>query len=214
MSHIFDCERCHESLSLHLYAAVMLSRNEMQVFRVYAEEVIYRSNVILEFHDLWKAYLGIGQLPGAPTCDPFILIKKKHMERYFAETILAHVAGLSMLFFPSEKGAPQRRGKRLREMFEVRGDSPLNNRKLRNSMTHTDERLDFIFKGWEKVENGTLKHFDMPRSSTFGIDMEGFTVIWFDASLTSEEGRALITEAQRLKEKVTMHIPAWKMRSF
>lgn len=81
-------------------------------------------------------------------------------------------------------------------------------------MTHTDERLDFIFKGWEKVENGTLERFDMPRSSAFGIDIEGFTVIWFDASLTGEEGRALIAEARRLKDKVIMHIPAWKLRTF
>jgi hypothetical protein len=56
---------------------------------------------------------------------------------------LTHVAALSRFFWPVRKSAlTQARGKRLRERFGIKEDSPLQSRELRNALEHFDERLD------------------------------------------------------------------------
>lgn len=50
---------------------------------------------------------------------------------------------LSDLFFPTSKGDAER-GKRLREMYDVREDSPLHGSRVRvrHALVHIDERMD------------------------------------------------------------------------
>jgi len=61
---------------------------------------------------------------------------------------LGHSASLSRFFWPSGLGKKSTkklhliRGKRLRLAFELRENSPLRNRNLRDALEHFDERLD------------------------------------------------------------------------
>jgi hypothetical protein len=64
---------------------------------------------------------------------------------------LGHAASLSRFFWPSGAGGSaspalkrlkQARGAKLRTAFEVRHDSPLRSRRLRDGLEHFDERLD------------------------------------------------------------------------
>ncbi|NEW85825.1 hypothetical protein DU475_00915 [Rhodopseudomonas sp. WA056] len=65
-----------------------------------------------------------------------------------AQEALGHAAALSRFFFPVEKKAlPRARGARLRQLFAVRNNSPLQNRELRNAIEHFDERLDEYLLG-------------------------------------------------------------------
>lgn len=67
-----------------------------------------------------------------------------------SETILSSIqnialqgAALSRYFWPAREREPHAsRARRLREGLQVRDDSPLRNRELRNQMEHFDERLD------------------------------------------------------------------------
>ncbi|WP_155806002.1 hypothetical protein [Erythrobacter litoralis] len=55
-----------------------------------------------------------------------------------------HCAAVSRFFWPSPKaGAVARyRGEKLRELYKIDDASPLNDRNLRNSLEHHDERID------------------------------------------------------------------------
>lgn len=56
---------------------------------------------------------------------------------------LTHTAALSRFFWPTErKGLAPARGEKLRDAFDIRDDSPLRHRKLRNAFEHFDEHLD------------------------------------------------------------------------
>jgi hypothetical protein len=56
---------------------------------------------------------------------------------------LSHTAALSRFFWPSrDKGIHEARAKKLRHAFNVKGDSPLKDRALRDALEHFDERLD------------------------------------------------------------------------
>ncbi len=49
---------------------------------------------------------------------------------------------LSDLFFPEPKRGDVARGQQLRDLYGVAADSPLANKRVRNSFVHVDERLD------------------------------------------------------------------------
>lgn len=64
---------------------------------------------------------------------------------------MGHAASLSKFFWPSGLGDKRfaelkhKRAERLKSAFNVRDDSPLRNRELRDSLEHFDERLDLYF---------------------------------------------------------------------
>lgn len=60
----------------------------------------------------------------------------------YVQEALIHVAGLSRFFWPSKGGLAKARGGSLREAFNLKDDSPLKVRSLRNALEHYDEDLD------------------------------------------------------------------------
>lgn len=58
------------------------------------------------------------------------------------QAFLVSAGVLSDLFFPDPKKGDVARGQNLRIMYGVKPDSPLANKKVRNSFVHVDERLD------------------------------------------------------------------------
>lgn len=69
---------------------------------------------------------------------------------------VGHAAALSRYFWPSLGGKKNqknlqllksKRGEKLRESFDLDGDSPLFNREMRNAWEHFDERLDKYLAG-------------------------------------------------------------------
>lgn len=57
------------------------------------------------------------------------------------QNLVFHAAAISRYFWPSRKRF-EARGERLRVAFEVKEESPLRNRDLRDAAEHFDERLD------------------------------------------------------------------------
>lgn len=67
------------------------------------------------------------------------------------QNILIHAASLSRYFWPSKEGMHKLHKKRaatLRQLFGIKDNSPLKNRRLRNQLEHFDENLDSYL--WEK----------------------------------------------------------------
>ncbi len=58
------------------------------------------------------------------------------------QSILVSVANISKILWPSKN---RLRGKRIRELLKVEGDSILSNRKFRNHFEHYDERIEEWF---------------------------------------------------------------------
>ena len=57
---------------------------------------------------------------------------------------LSHCSAISRFFWPQRKAGPVGiyRGAELRRIYEIRDDSPLRNRDLRNALEHFDEEID------------------------------------------------------------------------
>lgn len=73
----------------------------------------------------------------------------------YLQNVINHSGAISRYFFPardgvkgndSQKTIHKDRGQFLARVFEVKEDSPLLNRGLRNSIEHFDERLDLYFQ--------------------------------------------------------------------
>ena len=77
---------------------------------------------------------------------------------------------LSDLFFPDPKKGDIARGQVLRDLYRMKLDSPLANKKVRNSFVHVDERLD----AWLSTQAGkgnavgpfSIAHWDGPAPTT------------------------------------------------
>lgn len=79
-----------------------------------------------------------------------------------------HAGNLSKLFFPPKRKDQfaQARGAAMREYFHVPQDSPLNDRSLRDTLEHYDERLDeffLMFEGGVLVPTPTIADLPMVR---------------------------------------------------
>ncbi|CAM3632637.1 hypothetical protein E4A47_09850 [Micrococcus flavus] len=109
-----------------------------------------------------------------------------------AETLVSEAAMVAQLLWPDTRKGPgetreackrrkayaNERGSKLRQILDVRNDSPINAKALRNSIQHFDERLDAVtmdlpriilrdnigpinmISGMEGLENMHLHHFN------------------------------------------------------
>lgn len=63
------------------------------------------------------------------------------------QTLMLHAGALSRFFWPSRTKLHEARGEELRRAFNIKDDSPLADRSLRDAMEHFDERLDIYLCG-------------------------------------------------------------------
>ena len=72
---------------------------------------------------------------------------------YSIHSFLISTGNLSKLFWPSNNAGEfgKQRGKKLREIFSLEDNSPLNSRTLRNHFEHFDERLDNLVASRENI---------------------------------------------------------------
>jgi len=119
-------------------------------------------------------------------------VKTMNFIWYSIHAFLTSTGNLSKLFWPS-KNDGKWRGQKLRELFSVEDNSPLNSRTLRNHFEHFDERLDkwvssrgniFADSNIGQIENmiGNLKpedylrHYD-PTTKTVYFKGDRFSIL-------------------------------------
>ncbi len=92
-------------------------------------------------------------------------VKTMNFIFYSIHSFLISTGNLSKLFWPSNNAGEfgKQRGKKLREIFSLEDNSPLNSRTLRNHFEHFDERLDNLVASRQNIRAdlniGNIKTF-------------------------------------------------------
>jgi hypothetical protein len=144
------------------------------------EEIDRRTSIVIEQFDginpPFEAFYIRSILYSAEQCsssyDSFSAALKEHKPASIAfagiQEAITHAASVARFFWPVAKSSLYvTRAKRLRNACKVKDDSPLNDRHLRNSLEHFDERLDNFL-----LENDAGYFFPEPMLGDFRVAKE------------------------------------------
>jgi hypothetical protein len=96
------------------------------------------------------------------------------------QNILLHGAALSRYFWPVRKGHDDR-AVHLRRSLEVRDDSPLRSRGLRNAVEHFDERLDHYLEA--PIVGAIVPNYFGPTPTDDGVPLHLFRAYFVDTGV-------------------------------
>ena len=115
------------------------------------------------------------------------------------------------MFFPSSTAKIHReRAEALRRLFSIEEDSVLNGsaREVRNFYQHIDEKLDKMSE--KSIREGS----PLEMTTNRGVSFNAFQVGIMDKNVNLEEEEKILLEAQKIIDKIHMHVPAYKNPSW
>lgn len=106
------------------------------------------------------------------------------------QNIVSQGAALSRFFWPSRQGANgvhKNRAEHLRKTLQIREDSALRDRTLRNELEHFDEQLDLHLQG--HVVGHVIPEYVGPTPERTGVPVHVFRAFYADAGIFEMLGK-------------------------